>query len=136
MVETRSWKAARRLVQDGCCRVCHKRDETIEHLVAGCKVLANSEYLLRHSRALMIMAVAWAKEYELVGGDMVCYKERWEQGKVLEKERGKLVWDFEFHLHKTTSARRPDLTLKDKQRKKYGFATWHALNNGTLRLKG
>ena len=65
MVETRSWKAARELVQDGAS-------------VAGCKVLANSEDLLRHNRALMIMAVAWAKEYELVGGDMVWFKEWWE----------------------------------------------------------
>ena len=78
MVETRLWKAARGLVQDGCGRVCHKRDETIEHLVAGCKDLANSKYLSRHNRALMVMAVAWVKQYELVGGDMVWYKERWE----------------------------------------------------------
>ena len=52
---------------------------------------------------------------------------------VLENERGKLVWDFGFHLRKTTTVRRPD---RIKQRKKYGFAKWHALNNGTLRLKG
>ena len=31
--ETRSWKAARGLVQDGHCRVCQGRDETIEHLL-------------------------------------------------------------------------------------------------------
>ena len=67
IVETRSWKAARGLVQDGHCRVCHERNETIDHIAAGCKVLANSEYLSRHDRALMIMAVAWEKEYELVG---------------------------------------------------------------------
>ena len=47
IVETRLWKAARRLVQDGHCRVCHERNETIDHIVAGCKVLANSEYLSR-----------------------------------------------------------------------------------------
>ena len=62
MVETRSWKAATVLVQDKRFRVCHKRDETIARLVAGCKVLANSKYLSRHYRALVIMAVAWAKE--------------------------------------------------------------------------
>ena len=39
----------------------------------------------------MVMAVAWAKEYELVGGDVVWYKERSGGGTVLEKERGKLV---------------------------------------------
>ena len=45
MVETRSWKVSRGLAQDKQCRVCHERDETVEHIVAGCKVLANSEYL-------------------------------------------------------------------------------------------
>ena len=65
MAETRSWKAARGLVQDGRSRVYHEKDETIEHFGAGCKVLANSEYMSRHNRAVMVMAVAWVKEYEL-----------------------------------------------------------------------
>ena len=118
MVETRSWKAARGLTQDKRFQVCYERDETIEHLVAGCKVLANNEYLLRQNRALMIMAVAWAKEYELVSKDTVWYNERWERGTVMENDKGKLVWDFEFHLRKTTTARRPDLILEDKEKKK------------------
>ena len=66
--------------------------------------------MLWYNRALTIMAVAWAKEYGLVSGDMVWYKERWEQGKVL--------WDFEFYLRKTTTARRPDSTLEVKSKKK------------------
>ena len=57
MVETRSWKASRGLMQSGRCRVCNDQEETVEHLVAGCKVLANNEYLSRHNRALMVMAV-------------------------------------------------------------------------------
>ena len=76
MVETILWKAARELVQDGRCIVCHERDETIEHLVTGCKVLVNSKYLSRHNRTLMIMPVAWVKEHELVSEDMIYYKER------------------------------------------------------------
>ena len=32
---------------------------------------ANSEYLQRHNRALMVAAVTWVKEYKLVGGDVV-----------------------------------------------------------------
>ena len=66
----------------------------------------------------MIMAVAWAKEYELVSEDVIWYKEWWERGTVIENNKGKLVWDFEFHLRKTTTARRPDLILEDKEKKK------------------
>ena len=67
MIETKSWKGARGLAEDGMCRVCYEQIEAVEHLVAGCKVLANTEYLARHNKALMILAVTWAKEHELVG---------------------------------------------------------------------
>lgn len=118
MVETRYWKAARGLIQSGRCRLCHEQEETIEHLVAGCKTLASSEYLPRHNRALMVMAVEWAKANGLVGEETIWYKERWDRGKTLENDRAKLVWDFEFHLRKTATARRPDLILEDKIKKR------------------
>ena len=79
MVETRACrKAARGLIEDGRCRICFSHGETVERLVAGCRVLANSEYLTRQTRALMILAVAWTKEYELIGKYTVWYKEKWE----------------------------------------------------------
>ena len=65
MIETKSWKAARGLAEDGMCRVCYKETEPVEHLLVGCKVLANAEYLARHNRALMILAITWAKEHKL-----------------------------------------------------------------------
>ena len=120
MVETRIGreKVSRGLAQDKRCRVCYERDETIEHIIAGCKVLPNNDYLTQHNRALMIMAVNWAKEYKLIDDEMVWYKERWERGAVFENDKGKLVWDFEFNLQKSTTARRPDLILEDKEKKR------------------
>ena len=70
MVETRSWKEARGLTDDGSCRICTQHSETVEHLVAGCTKLAKSEYLTRHNQALMILAVA--KQQELVGQEAIC----------------------------------------------------------------
>ena len=66
----------------------------------------------------MILAVEWAKEYDLIGMDTVWYKERWERLTVLENGKAKLVWDFEFHLRKTTTANRPDLILEEKREKR------------------
>ena len=45
------------------------------------------------------------------------YKVEWDRGKVLESPQYKLCWDFEFSMRKTTSARRPDLVLEDKEGK-------------------
>ena len=73
MVETRPWKEARGITANGRFRICNQHFETVEHLVAGCTKLANSEYLTRHNRALMILAVAWAKQQELMDQEAIWY---------------------------------------------------------------
>ena len=105
MVETRSWKQTRGLIEDGRCRVCFQHSKTVEHLIAGCQKLAFTvnEYLSRCNRVLMILAVAWAKEHGLISQYVVWYEQRWDRGIVFENERAKLVWDFEFHLRKATT---------------------------------
>ena len=52
--------------------------------------------------------------------DVVWYEQRWDKyrGTVFENEKAKLVWDFEFHLHKTTTSTRPDLILEMKEDRK------------------
>ena len=57
-----------------------------------------------------------AKDYKLVGGDMVWYKKLGTRISV-RKRKKKTCVDFEFYLPKTTTARRPDLTLEDKAKK-------------------
>ena len=115
MIETRAWKEARRLTENSQCRLCKEQQETVEHLLDGCKMLASSEYLARHNKALMVMAVAWAKEKNLLDQNVKWYRGKWERGHVLENSQAKLVWDFEFNLRKTTTSRRPDLILEEKQ---------------------
>ena len=73
MVETRSWKEARGLIDNCRCRLYHQRSETVEHLVAGCTKLANNEYLTSHNRAIMILAVAWAKQQKLMDQEAIWY---------------------------------------------------------------
>eukprot|EP00112_Aurelia_sp_Birch-Aquarium-sp1_P009614 Seg2098.1 transcript_id=Seg2098.1/GoldUCD/mRNA.D3Y31 product="hypothetical protein" protein_id=Seg2098.1/GoldUCD/D3Y31 len=63
MVETRKWKAIRGIaVRDENCRLCGEYSETVEHVLAGCRVIAGTEYLRRHDNALNVLAVAWCKQ--------------------------------------------------------------------------
>ena len=100
------------------CRLCGSFRETVHHLLAGCQMLAGKEYLQRHNKALMVLAVAWAKKNEIIDENIVWYKEKWEKGKVFENMKGKLAWDFEYKLRQSSSARRKDLTLEDKETKR------------------
>ena len=117
MVETRAWKEFKGLTENSQCRLCKEQRETVQHLLAGCKMLASSEYLARHNRALMVMAVAWAKEQNLLDQNVKWYQKNWRRGHVLENSQAKLVWYFEFNLQKMTTSRRPDLILEEKQTK-------------------
>ena len=65
----------------------------------------------------MVMAVAWAKEQNLLDWNVKWYQEKWKRRYVLENSQEKLVWDFEFKLRKTTTPRRPDLMHEEKQMK-------------------
>ena len=115
MVETRAWKKVRGLIENSQCRLCKEQREAVQHLLAGCK--ASSEYLARHNRALMMMAVAWSKEKGLLDQNVKWYQEKWKRRHVLEDSHAKLLWDFEFNFRKTTISRRPDLMLDENQTK-------------------
>ena len=57
MVETRAWKKMKGLTDQDKCRLCGECKETVQHLLAGCKKLAGSEYVKRHDNALKVLAV-------------------------------------------------------------------------------
>ena len=43
-----------RIVKDGTsplCRICHKHEETVDHIISGCPELAKTDYLERHNKA-------------------------------------------------------------------------------------
>ena len=64
-----------------------------------------------------MIAVAWAKEQNLLDQNVTWHQEKWNRGHALEKSQTKLVWDFEFNLRKATTPRRPDLMLEENQTK-------------------
>ena len=71
MVEIRECKEVRWLIEDGSCKPCNQYPGTVEHLVPGCAKLPNSEYVTRHNCALMVLAVEWAEQQELVSQEAV-----------------------------------------------------------------
>ena len=70
MVLTKLYKGSRGLAECSKCSLCAQQTKMVEHVLAGCKLLANREYLTRHNRTLMILAILWAKEFNLVDKNM------------------------------------------------------------------
>ena len=93
------------------CRRCKMFPETIEHIVAGCPVIAQSIYLDRHN------AVALAVHWSLCEQYGFPQSEQWWQHQpqpVLDNDWYKLLYDFNIFTDKRISARRPDIVCVDK----------------------
>ena len=94
------------------CRRCKMFPETIEHIVAGCPVIAQSIYLDRHN------AVASAVHWSLCAQYGFPRSEQWWQHQpqpVLDNDEYKLLYDFNIFTDKRISARRPDIVCVDKR---------------------
>ena len=63
------------------------------------------------------MTAKWASENRLLPENVKWYREKWERRKVLENNGKKLYWDWEHWMWNSCTARKPDLTLEDSEKK-------------------
>ena len=101
--------------QNSKCRLCGDRDETINHIISECCKLAQKEYKARHDWVGKVIHWEMCKKFKSNHAD------KWYMHKpapVLENDTHKLQWDFDIQTDHLISARRPDLIIINKKKKK------------------
>ena len=117
MVETKYWKKIRGIpTENDKCRMCGKYTENVQHILAGCEKIAGDEYLRRHNKALSVFAFELGRRNGLITEER-WYKFKWEENKILENDKWKILWDFQFLVRKENVNRRPDLVVENKTKK-------------------
>lgn len=96
---------------DPTCRFCHQHQETIDHLVSGCPILAKKEYLERHNKVAQY--VHW-KVCQHYGIKVLNHWYEHQIVPVTENERVLILWDFAIQTDRTIMANRPDIVIRDK----------------------
>uniref|UniRef100_A0A3B3HDB2 HAT C-terminal dimerisation domain-containing protein n=1 Tax=Oryzias latipes TaxID=8090 RepID=A0A3B3HDB2_ORYLA len=100
--------------QDPRCRLCKEAPETIQHITAGCKMLAGKAYMERHNQVAGIIYRNMCAEYGLETP-----RSKWETPpKVVENERAKILWDFQIQTDRMVMANQPDIVVVDKEQRK------------------
>ena len=96
------------------CRYCNQYCETIDHLISGCPVLAKREYLIRHNKVAQYVHWNICKHYGLHTTD------KWyehETPPVRENSKAVVLWDFSIQTDRRIPANRPDIVVRDKEKK-------------------
>ncbi|TWW53461.1 uncharacterized protein LOC130519722 [Takifugu flavidus] len=110
---------------------CGDAPETVQHITAGCKMLAGKAYMERHNQVAGIVYRNICTEYGLeVPGT------RWETPpKVVENEQAKILWDFQIQTDKMVVANQPDIVVVDKHQKTVVVIDVAIPNDGNIRKK-
>ena len=109
---TRNYQA--NIIHDGTdpkCRVCASEIESIDHIVSGCKLLANNEYTIRHDRVAQYIHWNICNFYDIVTTS------KWYENDpppVVDNDKVTILWNFPIHTDRTINANKPDIVVKDK----------------------
>ena len=94
------------------CRLCHNKNETIDHVLSGCPKLSQAEYKSRHDNVAAAIHWSMCRKYQIECKDK-WYEHRAE--KVAENDEVKLLWDFHMQTDHVIEARRPAIVLVKKK---------------------
>uniref|UniRef100_H3A1Y9 Reverse transcriptase zinc-binding domain-containing protein n=1 Tax=Latimeria chalumnae TaxID=7897 RepID=H3A1Y9_LATCH len=96
------------------CRMCKAEEETVVHIILGCKMLANASYKERHNIAGSIHCALCKKVNVEVANQW------WKhQPMAVEETTGvKILWDFGIRTEREIQVHRPDIVFMDKTNRK------------------
>ncbi|XP_068707395.1 uncharacterized protein [Montipora foliosa] len=94
------------------CRLCGEREETVSHIVAECKKLAQREYKMwRHDKVGQVIHWKFCQKFNIP-----C-KDKWyvhDPEGVIENDQVKVLWDFRIQTDHQIEHNRPDVVVLDK----------------------
>ena len=90
--------------QNGKCKICSYRDETINHIISECRKLSEKEYKARFEWVGKVIHLEIRKKFKFDHID------KWYMHNP-ENDTHKLLWDFNNETDQLIPARRPDLTI-------------------------
>ena len=89
--------------------MCSQHEETVDHIVSGCEVLAKTEYITRHNNAAPYLHWSICKDHDLKITD------KWDVMETVmhNKDNLTIMWDMPVNTDRTITANRPDIIVKD-----------------------
>lgn len=98
----------------GKCRLCKEQDETVSHIISGCKMLAGTQYLHRHNQ------VAKYIHWNILRDNGINTTERWLDHKPTEittKGNLNILRDSYIHTDKKVGFNKPDIIIHNAEEK-------------------
>ena len=94
--------------------ICGDRDETINHIISECSILAQKEYKARQGWVGKVINWEMCRKFQF---DITNKWYMHNPASVIENDSHKLLWDFNIQMDHQIPARRPDLIIINKRKR-------------------
>ena len=95
------------------CRLCGERGQTVNHIAAECKMLAQKYYICwRHNKVAQVSHWRFCERLDFELGKK-WYNHTPEQ--VFESDKHKMLWDFKIQTDNPIEANKPDIVVLNKE---------------------
>ena len=91
--------------------MCSQHEETVDHIVSGCEVLAKTEYISRHNNAAAYLHWSICKDHDIEITDK-WYEHEPETVMHNKDNNITIMWDMLVNTDRTITANRPDIIVK------------------------
>ena len=100
------------------CRLCKEQNETVHHIVSGCKMLTGTKYVYRHNQIAKYVHWCILKEQGVkVNNSWLKHVPE----NVTTKNDVTVMWDTPIITDKNVKSNRPDITIHDRKNRKCLF---------------
>jgi len=101
---------------DSKCRLCQQFDETIEHIISACPILAKEQYIKRHDRVSAQLHFNICKETWVQLDKKHWYEHVPKSVETSQGDKVTILWNQQIQTDRNIPNNKPDIIIRDSER--------------------
>ena len=101
---------------DSKCRLCQQFDETIDHTISACPILAKEQYIKRHDRVCAQIYFNICKETWVQIGQNHWYEHVKKSVETSQRGKVTILWNEQVQTDRTIPNNKPDILIRDNEK--------------------
>jgi glycosylphosphatidylinositol transamidase (GPIT) subunit GPI8 len=102
---------------DSKCRLCQQFDETIEHIISACPILAEEQYIKRHDRVCAQLHFNICKETGVKLDKKHWYEHVPKSVETSQESKVTRLWNQQVQTDRTITNNKPDIIIRDNEKR-------------------
>jgi hypothetical protein len=107
--------------KDSKCRLCHQFEETVDHIISACPILAKGQYIKRHDRVSTQLHFNICKETGVKLDSELWYEHVPKSVETSQEGKVTILWDQQVQTDRNVPNNEPDIIIRNNEERTCGM---------------